>query len=85
VPKRRSTFPFVEGGRHSDDWHDQRDEGVQLRPGDRFLVQCDGGPCISRLEIYPPRLEIEEHDGSYVLVDDGPRDEWVYVFVPRAL
>ena len=53
-----------------------------LADGDRFLVMCEGGPCMSRLEVYPPRLEIEEHDGIYVLVDDGPRDDWCYVFVP---
>jgi len=29
----------------------------------------------------PPRLEIDERDGVYVLVDDGPRDQWRYVFV----
>jgi len=84
VAKRRSTHPYVEGPRHSFDWTDQRGEAVVLRPGDRVLVVCEGGPCTSRLEIYPPRLEIEEHDGIYVLVDDGPREEWRYVFVPHA-
>jgi hypothetical protein len=54
-----------------------------LQPGDRFLVLCEGGPSTSRLEAFPPRLEVQEHDGVYVLVDDGPRDEWRYVFVPR--
>jgi hypothetical protein len=82
--RRRSTYPYVEGGRHSERWYDQSDEAVVLKDSDRFLVMCDGGPCISRLEVYPPRLEIEEHDGIYVLVDDGPRDEWVYVFVPNS-
>jgi hypothetical protein len=43
---------------------------------------CEGGPCRSRLEIYPPRLEIAAHGGIYVLVDDGRRDQWRYVFVP---
>jgi hypothetical protein len=55
-----------------------------LRCGDRFLVMCEGGPCRSRLEIYPPRVEIAEHEGIYVLVDDGPREQWRYVFVPHA-
>jgi hypothetical protein len=35
---------------------------------------------------FPPRttLTIEEHDDIYVLVDDGPREQWRYVFVPHA-
>ena len=81
--RNRSTYPYVEGGRHSERWYDQSGEAVVLNDGDRFLVMCDGGPCMSRLEVYPPRLEIEEHDGIYVLVDDGPRDDWLYVFVPN--
>ena len=80
MARRRGTYPYVPGGRHSEDWYDQRDEILVLRAGDRFFVVCEGGPCTSRLEIYPPRLEIEEHDGTYVLVDDGPRDDWRYVF-----
>jgi hypothetical protein len=47
-----------------------------------MIIQCDGGPCASRLELFPPRLEVEEHDGVYVLSDIGPRDQWCYVFVP---
>ncbi|HXP33738.1 MAG TPA: hypothetical protein VN820_06945 [Acidimicrobiales bacterium] len=39
------------------------------------------GPGISRLESFPPRIEIEEHGGLYVLLDDGPLHEWVYRFV----
>jgi hypothetical protein len=39
-----------------------------------------GGPSTNRLEIYPPRLEIEEDDGVCVPVDDGPREEWRYDF-----
>jgi hypothetical protein len=54
-----------------------------LQPGDRFLVRCEGGPSAYRLEAFPPKLEIEERDGMYVLVDDGPRDDWRYVFVPH--
>jgi hypothetical protein len=38
------------------------------------------GPTLDR---FPPRLEIEEHDGTYVLLDVGPRAEWRYEFVPR--
>jgi hypothetical protein len=47
-----------------------------------MFVRCQGGPSISRLETFPPRLEIDERDGMYVLVDDGPPDEWRYLFVP---
>jgi hypothetical protein len=85
VTLRRSTYPRVQGGRHSLDWYDQRGEAVELRNGDRVLVVCEGGPCTSRLEIYPPRIEIEEREGTYVLADDGRRDDWRYVFVPHSL
>ena len=52
-----------------------------LRPGDRMFLRCDGGPCLSRLETFPPRMEIRERHGLYVLVDDGPIDDWSYQFV----
>jgi len=68
--------------RHSADFYDQHDEFVALQPGDRLLVPCEGGPCISRLETYPPRLEITERGGTYVLVDGGAREAWRYLFVP---
>ena len=55
----------------------------QFEPGDRMLIRCVGGPSRSRLENYPPALEVLEHDGIYVLVDDGPPDRWWYQFVPR--
>jgi hypothetical protein len=71
------------GPRHSPDWYDQSDEPTVLAPGDRLFVACEGGPSTSRLERFPPRLEIEEHDGTYVLLDDGPRQDWRYLFVPR--
>jgi hypothetical protein len=71
-----------EGPRHSPDWYDQSGEAVVLQPGDRMLVACEGGPSTSRLEMFPPRLELVEKDGVYVLVDDGTRDTWRYVFVP---
>ena len=59
--------------------------GSPVRPGDRLLIQCDGGPCISRLEVFPPRFEIEERGGLYVLLDDGPLDEWLYQFLASCL
>jgi hypothetical protein len=54
-----------------------------IQPGDRMFVQCEGGPCTSRLERFPPPLEIEEGEGIYILEDDGPIEEWRYLFVPR--
>lgn len=47
-----------------------------------MLIPCDGGPSTSRLVRYPPPLEIEERGGMYVLVDDGPPEQWRYDFVP---
>jgi hypothetical protein len=83
VTRRHSSYPYAGDDRHAPDWYDQSGEAVILEPGDRFLVECDGGPSMSRLEAFPPRLEVQEHDGMYVLVDDGPRDQWRYVFKPR--
>jgi hypothetical protein len=84
VARQHSNFPFAGNDRHSARWYDQTAEPVPLQPGDRFFVPCEGGPSTSRLETFPPRLEVEERDGMYVLVDDGPRDEWRYVFVLNA-
>jgi len=53
------------------------------RPGDRVFIQCDGGPCLSRLEYVPPQLEIEERGGTYILIDEGEMYEWRYLFVPN--
>ncbi len=69
--------------RHASAWYDQSEEATVLAEGDRLFIACEGGPSQSRLETYPPRLEIDERDGTYVLVDDGPRDQWRYQFVPR--
>jgi hypothetical protein len=66
------------------DHYDQRAELVELHEGDRLFVPCSGGPVQSRLERYPPRLEIEADGGVYVLVDDGPRDHWHYLYLPDA-
>jgi hypothetical protein len=54
-----------------------------LRPGDRLFIKCEGGPCVSRLEYFPPRLEIDEQGGLYVLEDEGELHDWRYVFVPN--
>jgi hypothetical protein len=79
---RRAPSSAAGTERHSSDFYDQRDESVTLRAGDRLLVPCAGGPSISRLETYPPRLEVTERGGTYVLDDDGPRERWRSVFVP---
>jgi hypothetical protein len=55
-----------------------------LAPGDRMFIGCEGGgPSLSRLERFPPRPEIEDRGGMYVLVDHGPPADWKYVFVPN--
>lgn len=54
-----------------------------LGEGDRIFVTCEGGPSWSRLEMFPPRLEGPERDGTYVLLDEGPREDWRYLFVPH--
>lgn len=69
--------------RHSPDWYDQSDEPTERIAGDRMFIACEGGPCASRLEYFPPRLEIHEDEGMYVLIDIGTSDEWRYQFVPR--
>jgi hypothetical protein len=56
-----------------------------MQPGERVLIRCEGGPSTSRLERYPPPLEIEERGGMYVLEDDGPPEHWHYLFVPTEL
>jgi hypothetical protein len=52
-----------------------------MQDGDRMLIWCDGGPSISRLVVYPPPLEIVDREGVYVLVDDGPPEQWRYDFI----
>jgi hypothetical protein len=54
-------------------------------PGERMLIRCEGGPSTSRLERWPPALEVTERDGTYVLVDEGPVADWWYQFVPNDL
>jgi hypothetical protein len=83
MASRRPRLDDHPGPRHSPDWYDQSGEETQLRAGDRIFIACEGGPSNSRLELFPPRLEVPEHSGIYVLVDVGPRDAWRYVFVPR--
>lgn len=80
---RTKTDDEVPGPRHSPQWYDQSGEFLVLRPGDRMFIPCRGGPCRSRLETFPPRLEIPEHSGTYVLIDVGRRHDWHYAFVPH--
>jgi len=56
-------------------------DSEMVEPGERMLIPCDGGPCMSRLVRYPPPFEVQERGGMYVLVDDGPPNEWRYEFV----
>jgi len=54
-------------------------------PGERMLIRCEGGPSTSRLVRFPPPLEAQERDGIYVLEDDGPIEQWRYVFVAHTV
>jgi hypothetical protein len=83
VSWRGARFLDHPGPRHSPDWYDQSGEATVLEAGDRLFIPCEGGPAATRLERYPPRLEIDERDGTYVLLDEGARDDWRYLFVPR--
>lgn len=56
---------------------------MPFEDGERMFIPCDGGPSWSRLVRFPPPLEIDEPDGLYVLVDDGPPEQWRYQFVPN--
>jgi hypothetical protein len=82
---RGARFLDHPGPRRSADYYDQTGESVVLEPGDRLFLPCVDGPAASRLEIFPPRLEVTERGGLYVLVDDGPRSEWHYLFVPEQI
>jgi hypothetical protein len=46
-----------------------------------MLLTCRGGPAVGRAERYPPRAEIAVDGGTYVLVDEGPPEQWWYDFV----
>lgn len=74
--------PDQPGPRHDATWYDQEGEAQVMAPGDRILLPCAGGPSTSRLELWPPRLEVSDSGGTYVLVDSGPRHTWCYEWVP---
>ena len=46
-----------------------------------MLIHCDGGPAVARAVHFPPPLELSANGGVYVLVDDGPPEQWRYEFV----
>jgi hypothetical protein len=46
-----------------------------------MLLWCEGGPSVGRATTYPPPPEIAVVGGMYVLVDDGPVEEWSYLFI----
>jgi len=46
-----------------------------------MLLWCRGGPSVGRATTSPPPFEIGVEGGTYVLVDDGPLEEWHYSFV----
>jgi hypothetical protein len=61
---------------------EQSGEPTVLVVGDPMSIACEGGPSISRLETFPPRLKTAEPDGTYVLMDVRHREEWRYVLSP---
>ena len=81
MPSGADVGPGDDGPRHSAAWYAGARGDIGLRPGDQLFIRCRGGPSYSRLETFPPRLEIEERGGVYVLVDDGPPEAWRYEFV----
>jgi hypothetical protein len=68
--------------RHSSGWYDQSSWPYALNTGDQMLIRCEGGPGLSRVEYFPPRLELRQPGGTYALVDDGPPHEWTYRWMP---
>ena len=52
-----------------------------METGERMLLWCDGGPAMVRAVHFPPPLEIPvDGGGMYVLIDDGPVEQWRYEF-----
>ena len=61
---------------HSGPW-----QAPPVESGERMFLWCDGGPALGRAVLFPPPHEVEVDGGLYVLVDDGPPEEWRYEFV----
>lgn len=53
--------------------------------GDPMLIRCDGGATVWRTAIFPPAGELPVADGIYVLVDEGPPEQWWYQFISEAV
>lgn len=56
-----------------------------MEAGERMFLWCQGGPSLGRATHFPPPLEIEVEGAVYVLVDDGPPEQWHYAYVERRL
>ena len=70
---------------HSPEWYRPLLDAGKILVGDQLMIRCEGGPSISRLETFPPPLEVDERGGVYVLDDDGPVYACRYVFVTKGL
>ena len=46
-----------------------------------MLLWCEGGPSTGRAIVFPAPLEIAVEDRTYVLVDDGPVEQWHDEFI----
>ena len=43
-----------------------------------MILWCTGGPAIGRAVQFPPPFELAVDGDIYVLVDDGPPEDWRY-------
>jgi hypothetical protein len=52
-----------------------------------MLVPCEGGPCTSRLVLFPPPLELPEGSLGVYVLDERPGEwpELVYVYVAERM
>ena len=56
-----------------------------VETGERMLLWCSGRCGHGRGRRFPPPIELAADGGIYVLVDDGPAEDWRYEFVQRLL
>ncbi len=80
-PHSGSPVDADDGPRHSVGWYRDVLGEDAVRPGRQLMIRCMDGPSRVQLETFPPRLEIRERGGVYVLDDDGPVHGWTYRFV----
>ena len=52
-----------------------------MKAGEEMMVWCEGGRSMIKREVFPPRLEIPDDGGMYVLNDQGDPADWRYVFI----